>query len=87
MAKYNAFVVLSTKTGRIHLITPSARKVARFPLAAGLRVEVWNESEKVDTIYSRTRQKLAGYVAAEREYIRQKQAAAERRNAARRVRL
>ena len=87
MAKNNTFVVRLTKSGGIVLVTPSARKVARIPLSVGLRVEIWNETEKVDTIYSRTRQKLAAYVDAEKDYIRNKQAAAERRNAARRVRL
>ena len=87
MAKNNTFVVRRTKSGEILLVTPSARKVSRLPLTVGLRVEVWRETEKVDTIHARARQKLTAYVDAERDYIRQKQAAAERRNAARRMRL
>jgi hypothetical protein len=86
MANYNTFVVQVTKTGRTLLVTSSARKIERFPLAAGLRVEVWNENAKVETIYFRTREKIKKYTAAEKEYIRAKQAAAEHRNRLRRAR-
>lgn len=87
MAKYNTFVVQSTKNGRALLVTSSARKVAGFPLATGLRAEVWNDNVKTDTIYFRTRSKLKAYIATEKAYIKAKQAEAERRNAARRARL
>jgi hypothetical protein len=87
MAKYNTFVVHSTKSGRVLLVTSSARKVQRLPLAVGLRVEVWNENEKVETIYFRTREKLKQYTAAEKAYIRARQEAAEKRNTLRRSRL
>lgn len=86
MAKYNTFVVQSTKTGRALLVTSSARKVENLPLVTGLRVEVWNENVKVETIHFRTREKLKVYIAAEKAYIRTKQSHAERRNAARRAR-
>ena len=85
MAKYNTFVVQQTKDGRALLVTSSARKVKQL-LAHGVRVEVWSENRKVETIYTRTRAKLDTYVAAEREYIRAKQAAAEHRNKMRRAR-
>ena len=82
MAKYNTFLVLSTK-GRPLLVTSSARK-ARKLLQTGIRIEVWSANAKEETIYHRTRTRLERYVAAEREYIRAKQAAAERRNKRRR---
>lgn len=82
MAKYNTFLVLTTK-GRPLLVTSSARK-ARQQLQTGVRVEVWSANTKAETIYHRTRRTLDKYVAAEREYIRNKQAAAERRNQKRR---
>lgn len=78
MARYNTFLVLSTK-GRPLLVTSSARK-ARQLLRTGVRVEVWNANTKAETVYQRTRPLLDKYVAAERDYIRSKQAAAEQRN-------
>ena len=78
MAKYNTFLIVSTK-GKPLLVTSSARK-ARSQLKPGVRVEVWSENQKVDTIYSRTEYRLDCYVEREREYIRAKQEAAERRN-------
>lgn len=78
MAKYNTFLIVSTK-GKPLLVTSSARK-ARHELKPGVRVEVWNENQKVDTIYTRTEYRLTYYVEMEREYIRAKQEAAERRN-------
>lgn len=83
MAKYNTFVVQETKGGRAVLVTSSARKVKRL-LTQGLRVEVWSENERVETIYTRTAGKINKYVQAERQYIRDKQARAEARNKARR---
>lgn len=78
MAKYNTFLVLSTK-GKPLLVTSSARK-ARQMLQTGVRVEVWSANDRAETIYHRTRRELDKYVTAEREYIRNKQAAAEQRN-------
>ena len=78
MAKYNTFLVLSTK-GKPLLVTSSARK-ARHLLQTGVRVEIWNENAKTETIYSRNRAGLDKYVTEERDYIRAKQAAAELRN-------
>lgn len=85
MAKYNTFVVQETKSGRAVMVTSSARKVKRL-LTKGLRIEVWSSNEKSETIYTRTSEKLNKYIAAEREHIRSKQEAAERRNQARRAR-
>lgn len=82
MAAYNTFLVLSTK-GQPLLVTSSARK-ARNLLQPGVRVEVWSANAKAETIYHRTRALLDKYVAAEREYIRTKQEAAEKRNKRRR---
>lgn len=85
MAKYSTFVVQQTKGGKAMLVTSSARKAKRM-LAPGLRVEVWTENRKAETVYTRTREKLNPYVEEEREYIRAKQAAAEQRNNLRRAR-
>lgn len=82
MAAYNTFLVMSTK-GKPLLVTSSARK-ARQKLQPGVRVEVWSANTKTETIYHHTRAGLDKYVTAEREYIRAKQEAAERRNKRRR---
>lgn len=79
MAKYNTFVVQKTKGGQTVLTTSSARKAAHL-LMPGVRVEVWSENQKVDTIYTRTRDVLRQYMKMERAYIRAKQEAAEKRN-------
>lgn len=84
MVRYNTFVAQQTKGGKVLLVTSSARKAKRL-LAPGVRVEVWNENQKTETIYTRTSEKFDSYVAAEREYIRNKQEAAERRNRQRRA--
>ena len=85
MAKYNTFVVQKTNSGQAVLVTSSARKVKQM-LTVGLRIEVWSENQKQETIHTRTAKKLDKYVTAEREYIRNKQAKAEARNRARRAR-
>lgn len=85
MAKYNTFVVQETKGGKAVLVTSSARKAKKL-LTKGLRIEVWNENQKTETIYTRTSGMLDKYITAEREHIRAKQEAAERRNKARRAR-
>jgi len=85
MAKYNTFVVQKTNSGQAVLVTSSARK-AKQALTIGFRLEVWSENRKQETIYTRTAKKLDKYISAEREYIRNKQAAAEARNKARRAR-
>ena len=82
MAKYNTFLVLSTK-GKPLLVTSSARKALGM-LQTGTRLEVWSANVKTETIYHRTRSLIDKYVTAEREYIRAKQEAAERRNKQRR---
>lgn len=82
MAAYNTFLIMSTK-GTPLLVTSSARK-ARHLLEPGVRIEVWSSNVKKATIYTRTEHLLGPYVAAEKEYIRQKQAAAEQRNQKRR---
>ena len=85
MAKYNTFVVQKTKGGQTVLVTSSARKAAKL-LTPGVRVEVWSENRKVDTIYTRTGSALLWYIEQERDYIRAKQAVAEKRNRKRRAR-
>ena len=78
MAKYNTFLVLSTKDKPL-LVTSSARKARRL-LQTGVRVEVWNENARTETIYNRNRAGLDKYVTVEKDYIKAKQAAAELRN-------
>lgn len=85
MANYNTFIAQATKGGKTMLITSSARKVKSL-LRPGVRVEVWSENRKTETIYTKTQALLDKYVEAERQYIREKQAIAEKRNKARRER-
>ncbi len=85
MANYNTFIAQETKGGRTVLVTSSARKV-KWALAPGVRIEVWCENKKTETIYTKTCSLLDKYVEAERQYIREKQAKAEKRNKARRER-
>ena len=85
MANYNTFIAQETKGGRTMLVTSSARKVKSL-LAPGVRVEVWSENKKVETVYTKTGALLEKYVQSEKQYIREKQARAEKRNKARRAR-
>lgn len=82
MANYNTFIVVDCNSRKSILTTSSARK-ANGELAKGFRVDVWNNNEKVLTVYQKTRELMKPYIEAEREYIRQKQARAEARNKAR----
>ena len=85
MAKYNTFILQETQGGKTVLVTSSARKVKAL-LKAGIRVEVWCENRKTETIHTKTRTLLNKYIELERDYIRKKQAKAEKRNKARRER-
>ena len=85
MANYNTFIAQATKGGKTVLVTSSARKVKSI-LTSGVRIEVWSENKKTETIYTKTRSLLDKYVESERQYIRNKQAKAEKRNKARRAR-
>ena len=82
MANYNTFIVVDCNSRKSILTTSSARK-ANFMLATGYRVDVWNNNDKVCSIYQKTREAMKPYIQAEKEYIRQKQARAEARNKAR----
>lgn len=84
MAKYNTFIVQETKGGKPLLVTSSARKAKQL-LTQGIRVEVWSDNQRVETIHTKTIRKFDPYTAAEKEYIRNKQAAAEKRNNLRRA--
>ena len=88
MANYNTFLVIDCKTRRTLLNTSSARKASRM-LQTGVRIEVWNNNAMVETIYERDKRAegnpLRAYIEKERDYIREKQARAEKRNAARRA--
>lgn len=76
MAKrcYNTFCVVDCRSGKILLVTSSARK-ARDMLRTGRRIEVWNCNERVDRIYNSMKEKhpMQPYVNAEKEYHRIKQ--------------
>lgn len=85
MANYNTFIAQETKGGKTMLVTSSARKVKSI-LAAGVRIEVWCNNQKTETVYTKTGALLDKYVESERQYIREKQAKAEKRNKARRAR-
>ena len=82
MANYNTFVVVDCNSRKSILTTSSARK-ANDVLKTGFRVDVWNNNEKICTIYEKTRDLIKPYIQAEKEYIRKKQARAEARNKAR----
>lgn len=85
MANYNTFIAQETKGGKTVIVTSSARKV-KWILTPGIRVEVWSNNQKIETIYTKTASLLDKYTEAERQYIREKQAKAEKRNQARRAR-
>lgn len=86
MATYNTFIAQQTKGGKTVLVTSSARKV-RSLLSPGIRVEVWSDNQKVETIYTKTAALMNKYVGAEKQYIKEKQARAEHRNNLRRAKL
>ena len=85
MANYNTFIVVDCNSRKSILTTSSARK-ANAMFVTGHRVDVWNNNEKILTIYQKTRELIKPFIEAEKEYIRQKQARAEARNKARKNR-
>ena len=78
MANYNTFLVIYSKSGKVKLVTSSARKAAA-ELAKGIRIEVWCENKKVESITCRE-DTISKYVKLEKEYIARKQKLAEQRN-------
>jgi hypothetical protein len=85
MANYNTFIVVDCNSRKSILTTSSARKAVRM-LDTGYRIDVWNNNEKIASVYQKTREQMAPYVQAEKEYIREKQARAEARNRAKKQR-
>lgn len=79
MANYNTFIVVDCKSRKSILTTSSARKAAR-QLQSGFRIDVWNDNQKIETVYAKDHTPMKPYIKAEKEYIRQKQARAEERN-------
>jgi len=83
MANYNTFVVLDCKKRKPILVTSSARKANKF-LKTGIRIEIWNENEKLETIYESTKRRekypLKPYIDMEKEHIKRKQEKAEEKN-------
>ena len=84
MAIYNTFIAQRTKGGKTMIVTSSARKVKSL-LAPGVRIEVWSDNQKKENIYTKTSAQLNKYVQMERQYIREKQLKAEKRNKLRRA--
>lgn len=84
MANYNTFIVVDCKSKKSILTTSSARKSSRL-LQTGYRIDVWNNNEKIETIYAKDRTPMKPYIEAEKEYIRQKQTRAEERNKRRKL--
>lgn len=85
MANYNTFVVVDCKNRKSVLTTSSARKANKL-LTTGFRIDVWNNNEKVCAIYEKSRNLIRPYITLEKDYIREKQAKAEKRNKRKRVR-
>lgn len=79
MANYNTFILYDCKKRRPKLVTSSARK-ANKGLEKGIRIDVWNDNEFVETVYNKTKFEMKKYIAMEKEYIAKKQAKAEQRN-------
>ena len=83
MANYNTFVVVNCLTRKIIITTSSARKAYR-ELQKGVRIEVWNNNVLIERIYERDKRRetnpMKPYVDMEREYIRNKQERATKRN-------
>ena len=88
MASYNTFLVVDCNSRKPIITTSSARKAER-ELRKGTRIEVWNNNKLVIRIYESDRNKIQypfmPYLKAEKEYIREKQAKAERRNKMRKM--
>lgn len=85
MADYNTFVVVDCNSRKSILTTSSARKANKL-LTTGFRIDIWNNNEKVCTVYEKSRNLIKPYNTLEKNYIREKQAKAERRNRRKRVR-
>lgn len=79
MANYNTFLVVECKHQKTLLVTSSARLASKY-LRTGIKVDVWNANRLVKTIYASRRGTLSDYIKEEQEYIRNKQAQAEKRN-------
>ena len=79
MARYNTFVVSVCKSGKVDLVTSSARK-ATSHLVRGKRVDIWNDNEKIGAVYNKSREQMMPYIKQEKEYLFTKQMAAEFRN-------
>ena len=90
MANYNTFVVIDCKKRRPILVTSSARNANKL-LVTGNRVEVWNNQNCVEIIHNSDRRKepspLYPYIEQEKEYHKQKQINAEKRNARKKTTL
>lgn len=54
------FIVQKTKNGKVVLVTTSAVEVEPF-ITSGHRVEIWLKDKRLDTLYSRTRDRLSLY--------------------------
>ena len=86
MANYNTFMVVDCNSRKSILTTSSARKATKL-LNAGYRIDVWNNNEKVVSVYETTKDLMKPYIQIEKEYIKRKQARAEERNKLRKRKL
>lgn len=75
----NAFVVVDCKQRNVVLTTLSARK-AKCTLRKGLKVEIWIDNIKFDTVYSTQANKFESFTLQEKQYIERKQKRAEKKN-------
>ena len=66
------YIVQKTKGGKVVLIATNPQEVEQI-LTTGYRVEVWLKDQKVDTIYTRTRERLSQYKNAIHIKLDQKQ--------------
>lgn len=83
MANYSTFAVFDCKVRKPILVTSSARK-ARHELHTGIRIDVWNGNNHIETIYSRQIKSLDKYISLEKQYIAAKQEKANLKNQRRR---
>lgn len=79
MANYNTFAVVECKHGKILLITSSARKALEL-MDVGKRIEVWNNNQRFASITYKVKDRMRPFVRMEKNYIKNKQDRANKRN-------
>lgn len=83
MANYNTFLIYDCEKRKPILVTSSARKASKF-LTTGIRIDVWNDNRKIESIYESCRKReenpLSPYITLEKEYVQKRQIKAEQKN-------